>query len=81
MALIDCPDCGRPVSPRAPSCPNCGAPIAAAGRPAGPRLVTPSLLGRLAAVLGAWLVLPWVARLLAFLAGIVMLIVMFTTAR
>ncbi|WP_295376109.1 zinc-ribbon domain-containing protein [uncultured Pseudacidovorax sp.] len=81
MALIDCPDCGRRVSPRASSCPNCGAPIAAAGRPADPRLVTPGLLGRLAAVLGAWLVFPWVARLLAFLAGIAMLIVMFTTSR
>ncbi|MBP6898041.1 MAG: zinc ribbon domain-containing protein [Pseudacidovorax sp.] len=81
MALIDCPDCGRRVSPRAPSCPNCGAPITAKGRPADQRLVTPGLLGRLAAVLGAWLVFPWVARLLAFLAGIALLIVMFTTAR
>ena len=27
MALIDCPDCGRRVSPRAPSCPHCGAPL------------------------------------------------------
>jgi uncharacterized membrane protein YvbJ len=28
MALINCPDCGREVSERAPSCPQCGSPIA-----------------------------------------------------
>jgi hypothetical protein len=28
MALINCPECGREVSERAPSCPTCGAPIA-----------------------------------------------------
>ncbi len=81
MALIDCPDCGHRVSPRAPTCPNCGAPIAATGRTADQRLVTPGLLGRLATMLGAWLVFPWVVRLLAFLAGIALLAVMFATAR
>ncbi|MEC4593778.1 hypothetical protein VPG91_22445 [Nitrospirillum amazonense] len=30
MALIQCEDCGRDVSDRAPACPNCGCPIAAA---------------------------------------------------
>ncbi|SEQ11412.1 zinc-ribbon domain-containing protein [Ectothiorhodospira magna] len=28
MALIDCPECGRQVSDKAPTCPGCGAPIA-----------------------------------------------------
>ena len=28
MALIDCPECGKQVSSKAPTCPNCGAPIA-----------------------------------------------------
>lgn len=28
MPLIQCPDCGKDVSTRAPSCPNCGAPVA-----------------------------------------------------
>ncbi|WP_462321298.1 zinc ribbon domain-containing protein [Halochromatium sp.] len=28
MALIDCPECGRQVSDRAPTCPQCGVPIA-----------------------------------------------------
>lgn len=27
MPLIDCPDCGRKVSPHAPTCPGCGRPI------------------------------------------------------
>lgn len=29
MALIDCPECGRQVSDKAPSCPGCGVLIAA----------------------------------------------------
>ena len=29
MSLIDCPECGRQVSSKAPACPNCGAPIEA----------------------------------------------------
>jgi len=29
MSLINCPECSREVSQKAPSCPNCGAPIAA----------------------------------------------------
>jgi len=28
MPLIDCPDCGKPVSSEAHSCPNCGYPVA-----------------------------------------------------
>ena len=28
MAMIDCPDCGKPVSNAAPTCPNCGYPVA-----------------------------------------------------
>lgn len=33
MALINCEDCGREVSDRAPACPNCGAPVAMAPDP------------------------------------------------
>lgn len=29
MSLMDCPECGRQVSSKAPACPNCGAPIEA----------------------------------------------------
>lgn len=28
MALIDCPECGKPVSSAAHACPNCGYPVA-----------------------------------------------------
>jgi len=28
MAMIDCPDCGKPVSDAARACPNCGYPVA-----------------------------------------------------
>ncbi len=28
MALIDCPECGKPVSTAANACPNCGYPVA-----------------------------------------------------
>jgi uncharacterized membrane protein YvbJ len=28
MALIECPECGKEVSDKAPGCPQCGAPIA-----------------------------------------------------
>jgi hypothetical protein len=27
MPLGQCPDCGRPVSTRAPACPHCGGPL------------------------------------------------------
>lgn len=30
MALINCPDCNREISDKAPTCPGCGAPISAA---------------------------------------------------
>jgi hypothetical protein len=40
MALIECEDCGREVSDRAPACPNCGAPIAAAEDKNAPGQVT-----------------------------------------
>lgn len=28
MALINCPDCNKEISDKAPTCPGCGAPIA-----------------------------------------------------
>ena len=28
MAIIKCPECGHPVSDKAPTCPNCGVEIA-----------------------------------------------------
>jgi hypothetical protein len=40
VALIQCEDCGRDVSDRAPACPNCGAPIAATADKDAPEGVT-----------------------------------------
>jgi uncharacterized membrane protein YdbT with pleckstrin-like domain len=50
MALIDCPDCAKPVSTEAHACPNCGYPMAdklaqiAATDAASPNAQTPELL-------------------------------------
>lgn len=35
MALINCPECGRQVSDKAPACPDCGYPINAVSQPNG----------------------------------------------
>jgi hypothetical protein len=40
VALIQCEDCGRDVSDRAPACLNCGAPIASADDKNAPEKVT-----------------------------------------
>lgn len=40
MALIQCEDCGRDVSDRAPACPNCGGPITPAADKDAPEGVT-----------------------------------------
>ncbi|RYF32898.1 MAG: zinc ribbon domain-containing protein [Comamonadaceae bacterium] len=83
MALVACSECGKQVSTQAASCPSCGAPVngGAAGTARREPVVNASLLGKLVTAMGAWLVIPWIARLLVFLAGIVMLIVMFRSGR
>lgn len=83
MALIRCPECGREISSQAPACPSCGYPLQAAGKAAAPgtpqtALQSPHLWGRLAMVLGAWLVTPWLARLIVALAVCVLAYFMFT---
>lgn len=84
MALVACSECGKQVSTLAANCPSCGAPVAGRTAAAGdrqPPLVNAGVLGKAVVALGAWLVVPWVVRLLAFLAGIAMLIVMFRSGR
>lgn len=84
MALIRCPECGREVSSRAPACPACGYPLQpnAAPPPADHRpqnaLQSPHVWSRVAMVLGAWLVTPWIARLVVALAVCVLAYFMFT---
>jgi hypothetical protein len=75
MSLVPCPECGRSVSTSANSCPGCGHPLRqAAESPSG-------WIGKAATVLGAWLIAPWVARLLAFVAACAVAIVMFRSGR
>ena len=77
MALVKCAECGKQVSTLAAACPSCGAPPGAARAP----IVTAGLLGKVTTAVGAWLVFPWIARLIAFLAVIGMLVAMFLSAR
>ncbi len=72
MALIPCPECKREVSTRAIACPACGCPIAEGReREAAPStrpVVDAGVLGKLAAVLGAWVVAPHVERTIGIVA-------------
>lgn len=79
MALIACPECGHQVSTLAKACPQCGAPPP--GASTREPVITGGLLGKLATVLGTWLVMPWVVRLLTFIAAMVMFSVMFAFSR
>ncbi|CAN7296705.1 hypothetical protein [Acidovorax sp. Leaf78] len=79
MALITCPDCNRQVSSLAVACPGCGYPIASAHGELGPggqkplsALQSPQVWGRVTGVVGAWLVAPWIARMLAVVGACVM---------
>ena len=72
MALIPCPECKREVSTRATACPACGCPIAesrdGAATHATKPIVDAGLLGKLAAVLGAWVVASHVERTIGIVA-------------
>lgn len=81
MALISCPECRREVSDKAPACPHCGYPINMGGRPARPPLSESSVLSKAVGAIGGWLIVPWIARLLAFVMFCIVLIVMFAKGR
>lgn len=87
MALMTCPDCNRQVSSRAVACPGCGYPIATSGEGAGPSnkplsaLHSPQVWSRVTGVMGAWLVAPWIARMLAVVGGCVMAYFLFRGGR
>lgn len=83
MALIRCPECSREVSSHAPACPGCGYPLQAgtarSGAPAPqPAWQSPSVWGRIATVLGAWMIVPWLARLIFAVGALVLGYFMFT---
>ncbi|WP_313295197.1 zinc ribbon domain-containing protein [Diaphorobacter sp.] len=80
MALMKCPECGQNVSTQARTCPACGYPLKADQRPMHeqPALQSPHVWGRVATALGAWLVTPWIAKLIVALAVCVLAYFMFT---
>ena len=41
MALINCPECGKDISDKAPSCPNCGLPLKPKEEQSGARIACP----------------------------------------
>ena len=48
MAMIDCPECGKQISDKAPACPNCGVPVssvAQAKTPSSKGSSLPRLIG------------------------------------
>jgi len=86
MALMRCPECSREVSSHAPACPGCGYPIQSGAAPSPqhgpnapqPAWQSPGVWGRVATVLGAWLVVPWLARLVFAIGLLVLGYFMFT---
>lgn len=77
MALMQCPECGREVSTHASSCPGCGYPLQPQP-PTQSALQSTHVWGRVVAALGAWLVTPWIAKLIVALAAYVLAYFMFT---
>ena len=79
MALIPCPACARQVSEAAPTCPNCGHPIAAPpGQPSSTfkaALTRPESVKSGFTVLGVFIAAPWIARVIALLAFVLLAIV------
>ncbi len=73
MALVSCSECGKQISTLAERCPSCGAPVKAGHSPerASSPAPTSGAVGKIAMVVGAWLVVPWMARALAFVVGVV----------
>lgn len=79
MALIRCPECSREVSSHAPACPGCGYPLkAGAAQDPQPAWKSPGVWSRIATVLGASAIAPWIARLVFGLGALVLGYFMFT---
>ena len=75
MALIPCPACARQVSEAAVACPNCGHPIAGGqGGTFKQALTRPEAVKSGFTVLGVFVAAPWIARILALILAIVVVI-------
>ncbi|RMB39198.1 hypothetical protein C8J44_0011 [Sphingomonas sp. PP-CE-3A-406] len=79
MALIPCPECRQSVSDIAPACPRCGYPVA--GSPRSRRMIDSGVAGKAVGAIGGWLIVPWIARLVAMAMFCLVLIVMFIKGR
>ena len=76
MALIPCPACARQVSEAAVACPNCGHPIADGnGGTFKQALTRPEAVKSGFTVLGVFVAAPWIARVLAVVAFVILAIV------
>ncbi|TFW14102.1 hypothetical protein EGY25_02525 [Brevundimonas intermedia] len=78
MALIPCPACAHQVSEAAVACPNCGHPIAGGGGAGGgfkQALTRPEAVKSGFTVLGVFVASPWIARVLAVIAFVILAIV------
>jgi uncharacterized membrane protein YvbJ len=79
MALIQCPECGHDVSDKAAACPHCGHPVR--GQVKSDRVLNSNVASKIVGMLGGWLIVPWIARLLAMVLFCIVLIVMFMKGR
>ena len=72
MALAPCPECGHKVSTQAASCPACGYPMQ--GTRNGeqqPAMQSPRVWSNAIFALGAWLITPWIAKLVVAVVALV----------
>jgi uncharacterized membrane protein YvbJ len=79
MALIQCSECGHDVSDKAAACPHCGHPVG--GQVKSDRVLNSSVASKIVGMIGGWLIVPWIARLLAMVLFCIVLIVMFMKGR
>ncbi|QNN58042.1 zinc ribbon domain-containing protein [Diaphorobacter ruginosibacter] len=80
MALVTCPECGHTISTQAAACPSCGYVLRNTAGDDGVRgaLQSPKVWSTALLALGAWLVTPWIARLIVAIAVCVLAYFMFT---
>lgn len=69
MPLMQCLECNRSVSTHAVACPGCGYPIGK--RKAG--AIDSDVAGKAVTGLAAWLVVPWIARAIFAVVGVIAL--------
>ena len=77
MALVQCPECGHEVSTQAASCPACGYPmqgtrnVAQQQQQQQPAMQSPRVWSNAIFALGAWLITPWIAKLVVAVVALV----------